>query len=66
MGGILLVAAIGRMPACQLFWRLEISQSEAGAKKLRNDTCAGVSLAPAQIYSMQGNRDCTFVYFRLC
>lgn len=61
MDGMLLASAIGRMSACQLFWELEIRQSEAGTKKPRSDTCVGVPLAP-----VQSNRDCAFVYFRLC
>lgn len=64
--GILPVSAVGKMPACQLFWELELSQSEAGAKKLRSDTCVDAPMAPAQMYSMKGNRNCTFVCLRLC
>lgn len=57
---------MGRVPACQLFQRMEISQSDTGAKKLRSDTWAGVLLALAQVTSMQSNRGCTFAYFVLC
>lgn len=44
---------------------LEISQSEAGAKKPRSDPLGRCAVALAQVPTMQDNRDYTSVCFRL-